>query len=221
MSLAAQAPWGKMPAVQMLLVRHASAGQRQDWRGDDLDRPLDAVGAQQAALVARRLAPLAPARLLSSPARRCQQTMAPLAGATGVAVELVPWLAVDSQQAAASALTELMLAVDGRRLDEPGRLETEGPEAGECQGGGLECDRTDARRTAPSGTAARPLVLCTHGEVLAAVLPAVVAPALWYQAQADGAPPPPGAKAGTWVLDWHQGTVVGVRYWPPPTGPAC
>ena len=60
------------------LVRHGRAAAGWDV---DRDPGLDALGAQQAAAVAERLAPLGPLEILSSPLRRCRETAGPLAAA--------------------------------------------------------------------------------------------------------------------------------------------
>lgn len=76
------------------MVRHAKAGDRARYAGDDRDRPLSPSGERQATLLARELAGLLPppGRILSSPAARCRQTIAPLAALLGEEVELVEWL---------------------------------------------------------------------------------------------------------------------------------
>jgi broad specificity phosphatase PhoE len=81
----------------LLLVRHADAGDRAAWRGDDVGRPLTSRGVAQALALADLLAPLladprtatsAPSRVTvrSSPARRCLETVAPLAARLGTEV---------------------------------------------------------------------------------------------------------------------------------------
>ncbi len=72
----------------LYLVRHASAGDRHAWHGDDSQRPLDAKGHAQAAAIARALENSGPGRVLSSPAVRCVQTVEPIAAATGLEIEL-------------------------------------------------------------------------------------------------------------------------------------
>ena len=70
----------------LYLVRHAKAGSRNDWTGDDDRlRPLTASGRRQAAALAERLAPLA-SGVVSSPYVRCVQTLTPLAELLGVEV---------------------------------------------------------------------------------------------------------------------------------------
>jgi len=61
------------------LVRHAKAGSRQEWRGDDRQRPLSKEGRRQADSLARKLARLTEGQLITSPYLRCEQTLEPLA----------------------------------------------------------------------------------------------------------------------------------------------
>jgi 8-oxo-(d)GTP phosphatase len=70
----------------MLLVRHASAGDRRAWEGDDRERPLDDRGHGQAHELVLRLAPFPIDAIYSSPAVRCVETMEPLAAAHGLDV---------------------------------------------------------------------------------------------------------------------------------------
>ncbi len=72
--------------MSLYLVRHAKAGNRSEWRGDDQVRPLTPKGWRQAEAIAARLAPSAPSVLRSSTYLRCRQTLEPLAAATGLAV---------------------------------------------------------------------------------------------------------------------------------------
>lgn len=76
------------PTAPLLLVRHADAGDRSAWKTDQDLRPLTDRGQRQAEGIAARLQAFAPARILSSPAVRCVQTVEPLARALGVAVEI-------------------------------------------------------------------------------------------------------------------------------------
>jgi 8-oxo-(d)GTP phosphatase len=71
----------------LLVVRHASAGDRDDWKGPDADRPLDARGRRQAEQLVDRLAPFPIRRIVSSPFVRCVDTVEPLAHAHGLEVE--------------------------------------------------------------------------------------------------------------------------------------
>lgn len=65
--------------MPIFLVRHAKAGSRSDWHGDDLIRPLSKKGWAQSRALATRLAIHSPVALLSSRYVRCHQTLEPLA----------------------------------------------------------------------------------------------------------------------------------------------
>jgi len=71
------------PDAVVVLVRHARAGKRSAWRGDDRARPLDELGLRQAEELARFLALFAPDRVLSADLTRCAQTVQPLARRLG------------------------------------------------------------------------------------------------------------------------------------------
>ncbi len=73
--------------MTLLLVRHADAGDRAAWTGDDRQRPLSATGRRQSEALAALHADRDIDGVLSSPARRCLQTVEPLAGALGLPVE--------------------------------------------------------------------------------------------------------------------------------------
>lgn len=96
----------------LLLVRHAHAGERSAWDGDDQVRPLSDRGQIQAAALAAALAPFEPKRILSSPATRCIQTIEPLASALTRTVEVE-----DRLQEATSRATAVTLLDDLRGVD--------------------------------------------------------------------------------------------------------
>jgi 8-oxo-dGTP diphosphatase len=73
--------------VSVFLVRHAHAGDRDDWEGDDRLRPLSKKGWRQARGIAAQLEPLGVRRLISSPYVRCVQTLEPLAERLGLEIE--------------------------------------------------------------------------------------------------------------------------------------
>lgn len=81
----------------ILLVRHASAGDRDEWEGDDRLRPLDKRGLRQAERLVELLARYDLDRILSSPAIRCVQTVEPLAQARGLDIELHDELSEERQ----------------------------------------------------------------------------------------------------------------------------
>jgi broad specificity phosphatase PhoE len=79
--------------VTIYLVRHAKAGERGVWDGDDQLRPLSGRGRHQARGLLEVLEDAQFDRLLSSPYVRCMETVVPLSGERGVAIEPVEALA--------------------------------------------------------------------------------------------------------------------------------
>jgi phosphohistidine phosphatase SixA len=71
----------------ILLVRHASAGDRDSWDGPDEARPLDGKGERQAQGLPALLAGYGIERIESSPAVRCRATVEPLAHERGLTIE--------------------------------------------------------------------------------------------------------------------------------------
>lgn len=74
---------GPPDTVPLMLVRHASAMSKAEWRTgghpDDLARPLSPAGRAESALLARLLRCYARARVFSSAAERCVATVRPYA----------------------------------------------------------------------------------------------------------------------------------------------
>jgi ADP-ribose pyrophosphatase YjhB (NUDIX family) len=71
----------------LLLVRHASAGHRETWSGDDRERPLDERGRLQADGLPRVFSGHRIGRVVSSPYVRCLQTVEPLTASRGLQVD--------------------------------------------------------------------------------------------------------------------------------------
>ncbi|HZB50074.1 MAG TPA: NUDIX hydrolase [Mycobacteriales bacterium] len=80
------------PTGTVLLVRHGRAGSRASWSGEDLLRPLDAVGRRQAEALRAVLRWFGPHRVHSAELVRCVSTVAPLAQDLAVPVEAEPGL---------------------------------------------------------------------------------------------------------------------------------
>jgi len=90
--------------MTLLLIRHASAGDRDDWVGDDLARPLDARGRDQASRLPELLGDYEVVRVFSSPAVRCVQTVEPLARSRGLDIEVREELGEEQQGEAGAEL---------------------------------------------------------------------------------------------------------------------
>lgn len=76
----------------LLFVRHAKAGKRECWSGDDDLRPLSDAGARQAEALRALLPLFGPDRVVSAPRLRCVQTVRGLAEDLGVEVRREPAL---------------------------------------------------------------------------------------------------------------------------------
>jgi 8-oxo-dGTP diphosphatase len=82
-ALAGYAGEGELATSTVLVIRHATARPRDAWARADADRPLVASGKRQALALAALLICWRPDQLLSSPWRRCVQTMDPWTAASG------------------------------------------------------------------------------------------------------------------------------------------
>jgi 8-oxo-(d)GTP phosphatase len=81
---------GPPDTVPVVLLRHAAARSKGDWRvtghPDDLTRPLAPTGDREAVTLAALLRCFAPGRVLSSAAERCVGTVRPYAAVAGTEV---------------------------------------------------------------------------------------------------------------------------------------
>lgn len=100
-------------AVSLHLIRHSLAGMRGAGGVDDDLRPLDAVGRAQADRLATHLADRPITRVLSSPALRCVETVAPTASRHGLEVESTHLLA---EGASPIAVVELVESLVGQEV---------------------------------------------------------------------------------------------------------
>lgn len=103
----------------IILLRHAKAGDRSQWDGDDRLRPLSRVGHAQAFAIVDQLADAHFERIVSSPYVRCMETVVPLAGARGVAIE-------PSEALAEGAPRHEALALIGKHVEHGAVLCTHG-----------------------------------------------------------------------------------------------
>jgi phosphohistidine phosphatase SixA/predicted NUDIX family NTP pyrophosphohydrolase len=104
---------GPAPTRVVLLVRHASAGSRSTWQGDDHSRPLDQCGQAQADELVRLLAHFDPTEIVSADFDRCRQTVQPLADALGLDVRDEPLMSELDYPAHEAAALELIRNVGG------------------------------------------------------------------------------------------------------------
>jgi 8-oxo-dGTP pyrophosphatase MutT (NUDIX family) len=136
---------GPRLTVPLVLVRHASAGRKSDWRKNDVLRPLDARGEQQASMLARLIGCFGRGRVISSPAERCLATVRPFAAFAGEDIEIDPALGV------------------------PDANLTKAARAAEADG--MAKAAADAAQSA--ATDYRPVVICAHRENIPRMLSAV------------------------------------------------
>jgi 8-oxo-(d)GTP phosphatase len=80
------------PTATIALVRHAKAGSRDKWDGDDDLRPLSKTGRDQARQLVDLLGCIGPDRMVAAPPVRCLDTIAPYADSAGMAVSSEPLL---------------------------------------------------------------------------------------------------------------------------------
>ena len=158
--------------MPVLIVRHAHAGSRSAWKGDDRERPLSEKGLAQAVALVGVLARFGTTRLLSSPYVRCVETLGPAGTALGLPVEAVDWL---TEGAGPEAVARL--GVGPERTD------------------GLSWAGGGGDRGAGAGTGT--LALCTHGDVAVdcfaafgrpddGIRPTLQKGALWVLDEVDG-----------------------------------
>jgi 8-oxo-dGTP diphosphatase len=90
------------------LVRHAKAGDREQWTEDDRLRPLSKKGRRQAEGLVQLFLRVEVTRIVSSPYLRCVQTLRPLSLARGVTVELADAMAEGAATVDAVVLLDAM-----------------------------------------------------------------------------------------------------------------
>ena len=150
--------------MTILLVRHARAGRRDKWVGDDRLRPLSLRGREQAEALPDMLEPWllgTTPRIITSPWARCVQTVEPLAARFD------------------TALVEDAVLGEGM------------------------ADK--AAEWFPQWLTRRPVVLCTHGDVIEEVLTRLEVPNNRKT-----------AKGAVWVFEGKHGAIKRATLLPPP-----
>jgi len=106
-----------VPDSMVLLVRHARAGKRNEWRGSDRKRPLDVTGERQAARLTKLLALFRPDRIVSADLVRCIDTVRPLGEHLGLPVRVDPIFGDEEFASTPDAAEDAVLA-----LAKPGKV---------------------------------------------------------------------------------------------------
>jgi 8-oxo-dGTP diphosphatase len=76
----------------LLIVRHAKAGTKRRWKGEDALRPLDSEGVAQAARLADVAPCYGPSRIASADLVRCADTVRPVSKDLGLPIDIQPML---------------------------------------------------------------------------------------------------------------------------------
>jgi 8-oxo-dGTP diphosphatase len=125
----------------LYVVRHAKAGVRERWTGPDELRPITARGRRQARRLVERFGGVEIARIVSSPALRCVQSVEPLAASRALEVESAPELSEGVDLAVALAFVRSLdpvptvLGGHGREIEAMvGAFEAEGAEMASSRG---------------------------------------------------------------------------------------
>jgi 8-oxo-dGTP diphosphatase len=111
------------PTTALAVLRHAPAVKRAIWAAGettlaarDSARPLTADGLLVADAVAELLHAFGVERVVTSPSRRCRQTIEPYAARVGIAIELEPLLSEEGAKPNATASLSRRLARRGGRV---------------------------------------------------------------------------------------------------------
>ncbi|HUF14704.1 MAG TPA: NUDIX hydrolase [Acidimicrobiia bacterium] len=150
----------------LFLLRHAAAGDRNNWDGNDAVRPLNKKGRRQAAALATYLGSQGIERIYTSPSTRCVQTVEPLAAVIGAKVIQHDALAEGPDIDGASGLADELVGYNA--------------------------------------------VLCTHGDVIPAVINRMMWAGLTLESRFYC------SKGSIWEVDLVGGRFATARYVPPP-----
>ncbi|QIG39986.1 NUDIX hydrolase [Microbacterium sp. 4R-513] len=93
---------GVLATFPLIVLRHAKAVPRDEWKGKDAARPLSHRGRRQANAVVGQLLAFGPRRIVSSPAIRCIKTVTPLASTLGRRIEQSKLISQDAWEEGAS-----------------------------------------------------------------------------------------------------------------------
>ena len=187
----------------VLLVRHARAGHRESFDGDDALRPLDAKGRRQAQALVAELAPFGPGAVHSAPAERCRATVAPLARSLGRSVEIEPLLAEESyRDDPAAARRRLVELAEAERIPSTASASARPAD-------GLSTDRIAV--PTPSEEIPSTVVACSQGGVIPGVVKSLAG-------RSDVSVPRIGTPKGAfWLLSFEGRRLIQADAYPSPT----
>ncbi|MFL0461156.1 NUDIX domain-containing protein [Kytococcus sedentarius] len=91
---------GMLDTRVLVVLRHALAMRREDWEGVDIERPLVPAGFDRAKALAPTLQAFGVDRIVSSPAARCSDSVAPFAAVAALKPRLKAGLSEEGHRAA-------------------------------------------------------------------------------------------------------------------------
>lgn len=89
---------GQTEYKTLILVRHGKAESRKSWRGSEATRPITPLGSAASYALGRELACYAPNRIVSSPWKRCVETVATFAHYSSLSIEQIAELTEDHHE---------------------------------------------------------------------------------------------------------------------------
>lgn len=135
---------GKAEYSTLLLVRHGKAESRKTWQGSEATRPITPLGAAASYALGRELACYAPNKIISSPWKRCVETVATFAHDSSLQIEQVAELTEDHHEKQPKSTLSVLI--------------------NEIQN--LECHTQNTSETSNASTTNNATVICLHRPVI-------------------------------------------------------
>ncbi|WP_421782889.1 NUDIX hydrolase [Gardnerella sp. DNF01198P] len=135
---------GKAEYSTLLLVRHGKAESRKTWQGSEATRPITPLGAAASYALGRELACYAPNKIISSPWKRCVETVAAFAHDSSLQIEQVAELTEDHHEKQPKSTLSVLI--------------------NEIQN--LECNAQNTSKTSNASTTNNATVICLHRPVI-------------------------------------------------------
>ncbi|WP_065189583.1 NUDIX hydrolase [Gardnerella vaginalis] len=89
---------GQTEYKTLILVRHGKAESRKSWQGSEATRPITPLGSAASYALGREIACYAPNRIVSSPWKRCVETVATFAHDSSLSIEQIAELTEDHHE---------------------------------------------------------------------------------------------------------------------------